>query len=1335
MTVFFNFVPFWIDFSNAEGAGAAAAEGGGGGPGGGGGGGPPGPSPGGGGGGGGPGISLSLVNSMSSSKENMLQSPSSKGTAQDEEVNSDNSRMTSRSRQVNQKIPRRLARIDPTLPLEGTRPTYFTALSTRSNQSIKALARKPFLDNYMTLRVNPSKLVVLDYAAESRHECLLTIHNYSKKAQYLSLGNTGTKMFKLSKDSPMQEFSIAPGLDKTIKVIFEAPSSTLPSAKNNHSDPMSKLYLDRLEIQVRDGKSITVPMEAYPSASRLEFPSLLDFGTLQLNSEVLSEWELVKNERFTAKALKDGLSTRKNQIKGGWITKKVPLTNMGSRTAKFSFDFDHYLPLRISPMNGTLPGYSSQYFTIGYLPIAIGDFSQKIKIILENNVPDPNERMNSVKPTFSVSGTVIDRKLKMTTPQGINILGLSAIDFGSIYFGESVYLPVTIENQDSQKHTWSLSQSRKIGANIPLILKKKSWTHLDVMEETPFSIIPSDGNLDPGQSTIIKFIFYPKTPPQMDHFKSQNHPPHSKSFKLSLQLQIVAHGLIKTPDAPVQFSLKGKAEPFLVNLSSYALSFPRNNELAVQHSKIVMKNLSKHLGASFKFKKVAHFDLEPESGEIKAEDSLDIKVTFRPNQYGHFQIVSKCDISPLIPSTPGSMASELKLGLDNRISNMQLVLCGSWLPGALPKNIERFGLSLSLVNLMIVDEKVTDTPEKPSLIEWKKKVAHRQRYIDYIRGDGAIRPRTQEKIPSISQNIQVLEYLDEERLRSNVCDSRTGLIPPEPIGLSRKAQLLLQDENQKEQKEHMMEPFFEKLAEPFRKHPKPFNEIGLPPLWHEASLSQKDLLNVFASTAVLDFGQITVHSRKTLPLNFLNAAISKSPVHISHSFGGQSKLLDVSCVRVSPSHLNIAHLEIAGFEVSFSADVPGLFSANLNYIVNKRYVHQVKVKADIVPVDLNSSAKSVSLNLTEADLIPKLKLKKKVRENAIPDQYLESEMAPEINESNYITRVVDGKEFKFPTAESTFKISNPGNFKAYFEIESLHATHLKPEQELLTTHLVDGAFQIDPISSFVEAFSKENITVRFVPGTKVNTEHSFVINVYDYYNGVKTFVKKIDFNAMGSVAATDCQLLLNTKLGPLDFGLIPYFSKEDPKELYDMSITPFSKYYLSKFPFLGVKTIKIKNDGTSCAFVAFSSKHNTDIDIRPNHGIIKEDQTLDLVVTINSSNSGITDDEIIVNLIGGGKGFRIPIRYETKRPHVEFVSLESIFADYVIVHSMSAQSYNIFNKGQVFGRLVFDLTEYPDFSIDAKEDLIRGGYSHEKAMAIVPHRVGRLNGSNYLLTS
>ncbi len=573
-----------------------------------------------------------------------------------------------------------------------------------------------------------------------------------------------------------------------------------------------------------------------------------------------------------------------------------------------------------------------------------------------------------------------------------------------------------------------------------------------------------------------------------------------------------------------------------------------------------------------------------------------------------------------------------------------------------------------------------------------------------------MKPRRRETIDSLKQNILLLQDCDQEKSRLNSADIKTGLIPPEPISrnlISRRQ--FKPNEIHSESKDLEMKKYFMKLAEPVVLKPKHISEIGLSPLWTEEILSASDLDKIYVSTSVLDFGEVTIHSINKLPLNFYNSNPLKSPIHISHSLGGDIKMMDTSILAVSPSILKIGALDVGGLEVVLNPHVVGSISVTLCYIINKRYIYHVLVKAEIIQIDINCSIKRLDMYITDEDLIRKKREERQGEKNNADERFLDQDLTSPLlmqSRNRKLFKVENGKEYIFPFTESSFKLSNAGNYQASFEIVDSQNLFFEPERDLLSSNTAEGTFVIEPSVGYIEAKSDLQIKVRYIPGTKTFSDRIYNILIYDCYKGGKNLLKKMNLAVHGSSEQSCCQILYNTKQGPIDFGVLPLASKEDPPEFYNSGLTLISKSSTTKFPILGVKTIKIKNEGVFAhGFVAFSLKKSSDININPHCGVIFEDQTLEVTISILPTATGLLKDEIIINLIGGGRSFKIPLKYDCRKSNVDLAPIESLlYNSNVIIDSSSCRSFCVLNRGNVFARMVFDLTKFPEFSVATRDD-------------------------------
>ncbi|KAJ3321010.1 Cilia- and flagella-associated protein 47 [Boothiomyces sp. JEL0866] len=1213
-------------------------------------------------------------------------------------------------------IPRILKK-DPTKPSEGTRPTFFTGLSTTSFQSVKALARRPLLEKYMNIKLSPSKIIIENYVPGQTYEASFLIQNFSKQVKYISLSSTSTKYFELARDTELNEFMISPGLEKRIKVIFKAPSSKSKSTAD------ARLYLDKLDLIIQGAPNMTIPMEAYPLSSKLVFEDKLDFGTVIFNPVSLQQLNSVQ------KTIKESVyygssELLKNQnmyngVKTGWLTKTLTIKNTGHRIAHISCEVDQRCPIRIShpifklESEQTDPEKSSIGLQVEFLPVKLGKIESKIKIRIENQILSPSQtaKPKSQQDTqfFHLIANVIDNKVRLTDLSGKSILNGRPLTFGSIFFEQVAYLPVKIENQSDCNQRWAITQSEQIAANVPDILKFKTIPNNNPSQfrKTPISVSPNEGILEPNQSVIVKFAFYPRLDPKLTGFKSEMKLPNSREYNLSMQLQIIEDGKIDNTDKqdkPIDIFLKGTALPFQVGLSKNMIAFRKCHQKENQTKTVTLCNSNPTIGVSFAFDTVAQFELHPESGELSPGESVEIDATFSPNQFGHFQTKINCIITPAVKFEE---KSGLLRKLDNSIlSKIPLVLIGSCLPSPIPpkQNSEQENDSHRGTERLNKGSlhRINKAPKENA--EWIEKKKHCQKYIDYIRGVGTQRERNQSQIHSLKTVINPGDHLDDELLRANVEDDQNGLIPPEPIELLHQSSdqdiFSLKASKSKSKLQKALVPLYDLLESGNAIKPHALNESHLPSNWVDQILTPNDLEFIFSSTDKIDFGEVTVHSVNKLPLNFLNGSPSKVPVHISLSIISEN-VTDVhlmkSALSFSPPFINLAAMTVGGFELKLNSNTPVNFQGTINYIINKRYIHQIPVRAKILPINLTCSSQKVNIGITSSDYQKNFD----TRDGVVSDHYVE--------------RTFQNKIFKVPTASSTISIKNNGNHEGYFALtpQEVSGNSLEFSEKSIPN---EGIFEISPLSGVVPAKSSIKVNIRYIPGTKVSTERNYYFKVYDNFENKMEIVSEESIQFHGECTPSDCQMMVNTKQGPLEIGLMPISSREDPEFFYDASLTYFSRNFTSKSPITGSRIVKFKNNGSSpFVYCAYAAERTIEVEVKPHTGVVKEGQVSEIQIVVSPQNAGIFEDTIIFQVIGGGKSYRIPIKYEGRKPSIEIAQIGNNIAPDVVIGSSSGLSLQIHNRGSVFGRLVFDFTAFKEFSIVCRDERPRTGSSNPKA--------------------
>jgi hypothetical protein len=587
--------------------------------------------------------------------------------------------------------------------------------------------------------------------------------------------------------------------------------------------------------------------------------------------------------------------------------------------------------------------------------------------------------------------------------------------------------------------------------------------------------------------------------------------------------------------------------------------------------------------------------------------------------------------------------------------------------------------------------------------EWQQKVIHRQKYIDYIRSFQNNTPK--KKISSLESIIDVIAIKDNELKRTSQPDQENGLLPPEPIEnmhLESVQLKFIKRENQKDENRKYLASLIQKISEPgLLQICKPFHSAYLPLDWEKELLTKSDLANIYLSQSMVDFGETSIHADNTIPLNFLNAIDLKKPICVSLAISDECKNSGYR-VTISPECILLAHYGMGGFEVTIQSDQEMNIEGIFNYIINKRYILQVPFRAQIVPVNLKPSTEKITIQIKNAGPLPSVEGPRgtMVRKSSI------------INSLNG-TKIYQylGIDYHLPFATKSLSLANEGRSDAWYLITDQENSLNEPiAKTLFSPFEQEGHFEVLNSSGRVPANSTITVSFTYVPGIKISCSKQYFLKVLEHWNSEIKLIKTIPITVYGEGVVSECELAKTSKQGfALDFGPLPIICPDDDLDMYSNSFTPFSKAFTSKYPIIGTKIIRIKNNGTNpCNFVASAAERIAEIEISPTYGVIREGQTVELCVSIMAMEKGIFNDHVIINLLGGGKCFRVPIKYEGCIPNVEFSRKGMLPQKEVIIGSSSVDTHQIWNKSNVMARVVFDLNEHPNVFIRCREEKLRG---------------------------
>ncbi|KAI8906344.1 hypothetical protein EDD86DRAFT_248625 [Gorgonomyces haynaldii] len=1077
---------------------------------------------------------------------------------------------------------------DPTVPPVGTRPTYFTGISSAGFKSTKASLQKRLYDQKLGLRVFPEKVKIMDYEPGRDYTCEIKIQNCSKTLKRVFYMSPKTKAFELAPGTDLSQQAVTSGMSCNVTVVFRAP------AEKDKKTRKLGVYRDSLVINVSGGSPLVIPLEAYPSAPRLLVEESLEFGIIIL------EHGLSKAE--------ESLQFRRNLL----------VKNASNRDVSFKCVYDPKL-LKVETKRNILfkagTGPSDTELEIQLLPLVPGAFEAAIQLVC-----DPLEQEYTL-PKITVRANVLKHRLSIEKPDGTPV-EIRELDFGTVYFGQEAYVPFVIKNNGSKPVRWVITSSNQ---RIPYCpdtsnLSQRERRRLKQLEDEQRSnmfVDPMEGILESQQKQTVKFLFKPLGIKQNYGFKKGFKPVEFKNFVQMMKLQITksVSAVCLSNDPAIDMTLAGQGCPVLATLSEQLVKFDQEFSRS-----IVLKNESKFLPFVFEFDKLAQFSIVPSKGTLEPNSSIEIEIQFRPNQIGNFDMTASA--------------------LEAQLQRYQ----------KLPQNKD---FVLPTIRKSAQIDFIP--PNQESQAEWMKKVEHRNLYIDYIRKSRLERIK-KEYAESFGD---FEEYSNASPPKITYVDGESGLVPPQPIDIQIKAKA----------KPPIHELFTMKRA-----------ALPIVGAYEEDAidtvLSPADLEQVYTSLPVLDFGDISSHTLVKLEISFLNNIPSGNTIHLemmSNNHGTHAS------VNIQPRSFLINQQRVAKFQVSCTVHTAGMFESHVTYVINKRHIYQIPVKARVLYMPIKASVHSLDFVCKPVNYM-------------VAEQHGSNiDLAPE----RFVWKDFGDAEYCIPRFQQPLELINTGGCDIKFVLEQE-----KPKElDIFKYGNSEGVFSVEPHTGVIPANKSVLLTVSYIPGTKNAYETDLHFDIYDPFDGQDRLIQSLDIHC--TAQGPDSQCSINLQRNILDFGVLPEFiTSSNFAPLYDPNVTPFGATYFGKTPLYGAGTITIKNTGQSaCNYIASLSDGSNHITLEDNYGLVPANGQADIHVTTNPTVIGVFEDEVVVNIVGGNKSFKIPVKCETQVPDIQLSAPLSVFQESVIVGSSTVQGYVIKNTGNVYARLILDMQNHKEFYI------------------------------------
>eukprot|EP00294_Goniomonas_avonlea_P005850 CAMPEP_0114571638 /NCGR_PEP_ID=MMETSP0114-20121206/17847_1 /TAXON_ID=31324 /ORGANISM="Goniomonas sp, Strain m" /LENGTH=468 /DNA_ID=CAMNT_0001758759 /DNA_START=96 /DNA_END=1500 /DNA_ORIENTATION=- len=232
--------------------------------------------------------------------------------------------------------------------------------------------------------------------------------------------------------------------------------------------------------------------------------------------------------------------------------------------------------------------------------------------------------------------SVVRQALEMILPNGEGIV--DKMQFGTLYYGEVKKYDCLLVNDGPEPSQFTIS----LAANSTSNPSENS-------EDFPFDVYPFEGLLQPFEQIPISVAFKPIRPQNKTGFKCKAKAPldERQDFGFVAVVEAANH------DQKSRVTLTGKAVRHAVSISHHEVRF--GECMTNEHLDIIvtLKNQHEELPINFNIDRIVHFKTRPSSGRLLPLQSVNIVVSFAPNQMGQHKntlkvvICNGLDVMPL----------------------------------------------------------------------------------------------------------------------------------------------------------------------------------------------------------------------------------------------------------------------------------------------------------------------------------------------------------------------------------------------------------------------------------------------------------------------------------------------------------------------------------------------------------------------------------------------------------------------------------------------------------------------------------------------------------------
>ncbi|XP_077199055.1 cilia- and flagella-associated protein 47 isoform X2 [Paroedura picta] len=820
------------------------------------------------------------------------------------------------------------------------------------------------------VRISPPELRFPDAVPGGSYRAPLSVQNLEPQSRFLQILPPQRPQFKLIVENPKKP--VASGLRITAIVEY------LPDQEEDLRDRLL-LYVDK--------KIIEIPLIGLFPCCCLEIEPEINFGTVIANSKVIS--------------------------------KEIKITNHGSSSGTFNINYRGSAHIVISPTSGVVESKAFQVIKMEMCTDTPRDINQTAVVELQG------------QPTahITIKANIVE--------QIIELLGVSHLDaikhvhFGCVYFGTSKTEEVILHNKSPEPMNWvAILQDNAVGEEMGTDIQKstaaalqdlnysKNKSELDV--STLISCIPNEGTLEPYQKIVVTLCFSPK---QLKRNVKHDRTPSRQDYVLFLEFEAVGSTddflqRLTVKDKPtresslhkVELALTGSGLPVMLTFSpGPAINFMEC--YMGEHTDIIctLKNECDILPVSFAFRKIAHYNICPEKGKVKAKSSQDVLFSFLPRHIGSFKVKQVVDI--IGPVTKKDCLPELVIRSFHQIYLKFFGTCKSVTNKAMSKinfdsnqGVTSVSIAIGVLTSNKEDQYSYITPmvllksdqthihdhvlnrnlddalialpnDRPASLrpsEWHNnyrtiftKVA-RYNYVDpeysYTAYEELEKQVNKDYYADYIQSLRNRRLNKEgsriyEKLNNSVdlgLKPASGLKSPQLKALRQDK--LEEDTGLVNGSDLLTSQKLAEIKSMGKEVNGGLNAVPSSPQEHEDCsliLTPKQLHQIFIGPSIIDFGEVCVHSTSVRKMHIVN----NLPVHVWIQVGIESEELQ----QTSPlSHVMPPHSQTY-IPVVFETDRLGSFQKSFMYTINQHHIGHALVVAKIVPVALELSTRELIL--------------------------------------------------------------------------------------------------------------------------------------------------------------------------------------------------------------------------------------------------------------------------------------------------------------------------------------------------------------------------------------